>query len=93
MEPIEDVKKRARGRPKIFEEGALKHNIDIKYSTTYYRQNKDKVILCEKCLSNVSKWTIKQHQSSKKCANKYAYLIDVKNELNKNEDNKNDDVN
>jgi len=59
--------KRGRGRPKIYANGAKQHAVEQKYSSDYYRKNKGEQCVCERCKKEVSKWTLNQHQRSKRC--------------------------
>jgi hypothetical protein len=65
-EPIV-AKAKTRGRPRKYEEGAKSHEKEIKYSSNYYRENKDKKITCEYCKKEIVYIYKHQHYKSKVC--------------------------
>lgn len=56
-----------RGRPRKYEQGAKAHEKEVKYSTNYYRENKNKTCICECCESEIRYITKHQHVKSKTC--------------------------
>jgi hypothetical protein len=65
QDPI--VTKTKRGRPRKYEEGAKQHEKDIKYSSQYYREHKDKKIVCEFCKKEIAYIYKHQHYKSRVC--------------------------
>jgi len=61
------VAKAKRGRPRKYEEGAKQHEKDTKYSSQYYREHKDKKIVCEFCKKEIAYIYKHQHYKSKLC--------------------------
>lgn len=89
-----ETEKRGRGRPRKTEgaEDLKQKYKDIKYSSTYYRTNKNRSVICENCKETVNKFTIRQHQRSHKCINKTEALKNEKIEDVKTEDVKTEDI-
>jgi hypothetical protein len=61
------IKTRRRGRPKQYEHGAKENEKLVKYSSKYYRENKDKKCICEFCDKEIVKIYKHQHLKSKTC--------------------------
>lgn len=56
-----------KGRPRIYENGAKQHEKEIKYSSTYYRENKGKKCICQYCDKEIVHIYRHQHLKSKTC--------------------------
>jgi hypothetical protein len=65
-EQQEETKKKV-GRPRKYIEGARQHEKDTKYSSEYYREHKDKKIVCEFCNKEIVYIYKHQHYKSKLC--------------------------
>jgi hypothetical protein len=65
-EQQEETKKKV-GRPRKYIEGARQHEKDTKYSSEYYREHKDKTIVCEFCNKELVYIYKHQHYKSKLC--------------------------
>lgn len=66
LEPQIETKKKV-GRPRKYEKGARQNEIDTKYSSTYYREHKDKKIVCDFCNKEIVYIYKHQHLKSKLC--------------------------
>jgi hypothetical protein len=65
-EKQQETKKKA-GRPRIYADGAKNHEKEVKYSSDYYREHKEKKIVCEYCQKEIVYIYKHQHYKSKVC--------------------------
>lgn len=77
----QETKKKV-GRPRKYVQGAKQYEKDTKYSSEYYREHKDKKIVCEFCQKEIVYIYKHQHYKSKLCQTIKA----VKEQLTKDPD-------